>query len=95
VIEVLDRQSPPVHARGIFFRHLIAPLRSATIDPTNPTNLAKFISGSAPVGTATAVAAFGTPDFLFKDGVSTFTTNAGTGGTVTASGTVTDYAPGP
>jgi hypothetical protein len=92
---VLDRQGPPVHAGGFFFRHLIAPLRSATIDSTNPTNLAKFISGSAPVGTATAVAAFGTPDFLFKDGVSTFTTNAGTGGTVTASGTVTDYAPGP
>jgi hypothetical protein len=84
---VLDWRSPPVHAGGFFFRHLIAPLRSATIDSTNPTNLAKFISGSAPVGTAAG--------FSLQGGVSTVTTNAETGGTVTASGIVTDYTPGP
>jgi hypothetical protein len=65
------------------------------IDPTNADNLAKFISGGRPVSPAAAVGAFGTPDFLFKGGVSTFTTNAGTDGTVTLAGTATDVTPGP
>jgi hypothetical protein len=65
------------------------------IDPTNPANLAKFISGGIPVSSSVAATAFGTPDYLFKGNAAAFIANGGSGGSVTKAGTVTDATPGP
>jgi hypothetical protein len=47
------------------------------------------------VGRSVAAAAFGTPTFLFKGNAAAFANNAGTGGSFTQTGTVTDFTPGP
>jgi len=65
------------------------------IDPTNADNLAKFISGGAPVNPVVAEAAFGAPTYRFPGPALGIGTNTGTGGDFTLTGTVTDAAPGP
>jgi hypothetical protein len=49
-------------------------------DLSDPTVVAKFISGGKPVNPAVAAAAFGKQTILFSGDASTFVTNQGTGG---------------
>ena len=66
------------------------------IDPTNSTNLHRFITATgSPVAPSVAQAAFGTPSYIFNGDASAFIVNGGTSGSVTKTGTVTDYSPGP
>lgn len=66
------------------------------IDFSISSNRRNFITaGGAPVDPATAAAAHGTAAVLFQGGSSTFATNAGTGGTFTLTGSLTDAATHP
>lgn len=69
------------------------------IDPTDPTNFAKFVSVSDGVGTpvdpAIAASAFGEQTLLHMGGADAFFINRGTGGTFTKSGTIGDFTPTP
>src|SRR4051812_21451076 len=58
-------------------------------------NLAKIVSNGKPVDPAVAVAAFGTPAVFLSGDASTFSTNKGTGGTFTTTGTLTNAATSP
>ena len=62
----------------------------------DPAYIDKFISEEGgPVDPSIAAATFGAPTFSFLGGQSTFRMNAGSGGSVTDVGTITDFTPGP
>jgi|GEM_PF-6769129 len=62
------------------------------IDPT--TSIDKFISAGTAVNPSVAATAFGTPTFKFG-GPASGIANVGSGGAFTATGSITDYTPGP
>ncbi len=62
----------------------------------NEVDRRNFINASGkPVDPAVAVAAYGTPPFLFSGDASTFATNLGTGGAFTLTGTLTNASTSP
>lgn len=65
------------------------------IDGSDASNLAKFISGGHPVDPDIALAAFGARSYFHKGPASDFVTNEGSGGSLTKTGTISDFSPGP
>jgi len=67
-----------------------------SLDTSNSTNRRLFIDADGnPVNPSVAIAALGTPVYYFSGQAASWSTNRGSAGSVTKTGTISDFTPGP